>query len=190
MKYQQLSLFDLFPEEEKTNEQEIEEYKNSLNTPLEKMTYDLFIGWWELRKGLQAVKDVVSSVVKSKTYHYGNMEKGMYIFSIQEDEKKVMIFDNGTHYLACECIDDIEQVLFNNEFICFPAMYCKVYDRQGNIIHQYGTRNDDIRYIACISEWKMNQFSFNRIEEKKPVKDFYEIKFKFKDLVNYWGECV
>ena len=130
------------------------------------------------------------------------MEKGLYIFSLNKNGRHMLIFENENHYLGFEpsCYStmpsgelrdiDFEDYLLGKETIEFPALFCPCYDLNGNRIQKYcdNPYKDDIRHIVCIKEWHMDKFSENRMEKGKKIKDFYEVEFTLRDLINYWGE--
>ena len=199
---------DLVEEERKKNDiskNELESWVNNNDDPLIKIAYDSYYSSrWELDtcKGIQ---EKLIEIAKTKCYHYGNMGKGLYIFSINNEGRYFIIFENENHYLTHEAsgwkleygsygnIIDVpfDDYLLGKETISFPAMYCACYDLKGNRIHKYTDQDnykEDIRHIVCIKEWQMDKYSKNRMQEGKKIKDFYEVEFYLTDLINYWGE--
>ena len=139
-------------------------------------------------KTIPQLQERIQKVVESKCYHYGNMKKDLYVFSIVDGDSKRLCFQS-LDYTVQTKIDDIDEVLRGNEKICFPACEIWIYDVNGQLITSgYGNYKDDIRYKILCEIWKILDFSSNRIEEGKKPKDFYECEFKLEDLSNYWGE--
>ena len=151
------------------------------------------------------LKSRFEAIADTKCYHYGNMEKGLYIFSLcdKQTSREILVFENENHYLLFtnfgfkfdettkEVVDyTLDDVLSGKATISFPALFCPCFDLDGNKIEDYYDGTDyqkDIRHIVCIKEWQMDKFSKNRIQENKRIKDFYEVEFRFQDLVAYWG---
>ena len=191
------------------SEQELYNWVEKNNDPLIKIAFDCYISSTDIEFGNHNdIKEKLQKIANSKCYHYGNLEKGLYIFSINNEGRHMIVFENDKHYLVNEpncwklsndsygtMVDiDFDDYLLGKETLSFPALYCPVYDLKGNRIHQYTQGvgkdyQDDIRHIACIKEWKMNKYSRNRIyDQNKMIKDFYECEFTLPDLINYWGE--
>lgn len=190
------------------DEKQFKEWINSHENPLIRIASDHFLGYrWDGHNK----KDIIARLektVSTKCYHYGNMEKGLYIFSLydEEYEKHLIVFENEKHYLAFCCNDFfmietpsgkaipdcvLEDYLTGKQTFKFPACYCPCYDLNGNRIEQYAGHDnyqDDIRYIVCIKEWHMDKFSENRMKKGKKIVDFYEVEFTLQDLIKYWGE--
>lgn len=141
---------------------------------------------------IESKREEIMKVVKTKCYHYGNMEKGLYIYSFKEEYQSggksyYLMFDNG-EYVVTIRVDNIDNVLMGKELICFPACALDIFDKNGNWINSgYGKHKNDIRYKILCDSWKILDFSINRIGNSKP-KDFYECQFKWEDLTKYWGE--
>ena len=203
---------NLVEEEKKLKDISIKEFQKWLsnhNDPLIRIAFDCYISATELEFGIHNdIKKKLEKIVATKCYHYGNMEKGLYIFSLSNEGRHMIVFENSKHYLvnepncwklsngSCGTLVDIDfdDYLLGKETLSFPALYCPCYDLKGHRIHQYtqGLESDyqnDIRHIVCIKEWKMDKFSTNRMyDNHKMIKDFYECEFRLPDLINYWGE--
>ena len=189
------------------SEKELQEWTAANPDPLIRIAFDCFISSTEIEFGNHNdIKDKLNEIVKTKCYHYGNLGKNLYIFSINCKGRYMIVFENSNHYLVFEpslwklehgsygnMVDvAFDDYLLGKETISFPALYCPCYDTKGNRIHQYTDQDhyqEDIRHIVCIKEWKMDKFSTNRMyENRKKIKDFYECEFRLTDLINYWGE--
>lgn len=188
-------------------EQEFVSWLNKNDDPLIKISFDCYISSTELEFGNHNdIKAKLEKIAATKCYHYGNLEKGLYIFSINCEGRHMIVFENNKHYLVFEpslwklehgsygnMVDvKFDDYLMGKETIVFPALYCPCYDLKGNRIEQYADQDhyqEDIRHIVCIKEWKMDKYSRNRIyDQHKKIKDFYECEFTLTDLINYWGE--
>lgn len=200
---------NLVEEEKKLKDissQELMNWVESHNEPLIRIAFDLFISAIEIESGINNdIKDKLEKILATKCYHYGNMEKGLYIFSLCYDDIYKFVFENEKHYLAAEpnnwklehdtygnVVDvPLEDYLSGKEKLSFPALYCHCYDMNGKHIEEYadGERyKEDIRHIVVIQEWQMNKFSENRMNKGKKIKDFYEVEFALPNLIKYWGE--
>lgn len=201
---------DLVEEEKKLkdiSEQEFMNLVNNHNDPLIRIAFDCYISSTELEFGVHNdIKRKLEEIVATKCYHYGNMEKGLYIFSLNNKGRHMIVFENDKHYLVNEpncwklehgsygnMVDiEFDDYLLGKEKLSFPALYCPCYDLKGNRIEQYADQDhyqEDIRHIVCIKEWRMDKFSTNRMyDNHKMIKDFYECEFTIPDLINYWGE--
>ena len=137
-------------------------------------------------------KEEVEWIADKKIYHYGNMEKDLYIYSLFNGTYWYLVFENLNHILLNKChIEDIRAVLESKVSICFPACFVPCFDNNGRKITKFAEQDnyqEDIRHIICIKEWKMNKYSTNRINQGKKIKDFYECEFYMKDLTAYFGE--
>ncbi len=216
---EQLSLFDFgensngeylnLVEEEKRlhdiTEKELEDFIQNHENPLIRIAYRFFIGYGWDGHVLRDVKEKLEKIVATKCYHYGNMEKGLYVFSLNsydfDYKTAIFVFENENHYLIFDSFgfkslnplveNTIDDYLKSEVKFDFPAIHCEIYDMKGNRIEQYADGEDyqkDIRHIVCIKEWQMNKYSTNRITAGKRIKDFYECEFYLRDLVNYFGE--
>lgn len=201
---------NLAQEEKQKNdlsEQQLNEWINSHENPLIRIADHYFCGYEWDGHCYKDIADRLEAIVKTKCYHYGNMEKGLYIFSLYDKltDRYILVFENEKHYLGFGCNDffliesqegatiqdcDLDDYLMGKQTIKFPALYCPCFDLQGNRIEEYcdNPYQNDIRHIVCIKEWQMDKYSFNRIQKDKKVKDFYEVEFYLHDLINYFGE--
>lgn len=188
------------------SEQELMSWAKSNNDPLIKIAFDCYISSTEIEFGNHNdIKTKLNEIVETKCYHYGNLEKNLYIFSINCKGRFMLIFENPNHYLVYEpslwklehgsygnMVDvAFDDYLMGKEKIGFPALFCPCYDKKGNRIHQYADQDhykEDIRHIVCIKEWQMDKYSNNRMKEGKKIKEFYECEFELTALINYWGE--
>jgi len=200
---------NLVEEEKKLKDissQELMNWVESHDEPLIRIAFDLFISAIEIESGINDdIKDKLEKIVATKCYHYGNMEKGLYIFSLCCDDIYKFVFENEKHYLAAEPNNwklehdtygnvvsvPLEDYLLGKEKLNFPALYCHCFDINGKRIEKYASQDhykEDIRHIVVIQEWQMNKFSENRIHQGKKIKDFYEVEFALPNLIDYWGE--
>lgn len=200
---------NLVEEEKKLNDisaKELELWVTKHENPLVRIVFDLFISCIEIEEGINNdIKEKINRIIATKCYHYGNLEKGMYIFSLCDGDYFKIIFQNENHYLAAEPNNwklehdtygnvvsiPLEDYLLGKETIAFPALYCHCYDLNGNRIEKYANQEqykEDIRHIVVIQEWQMNKFSENRMNKGKKIKDFYEVEFALPNLIDYWGE--
>lgn len=185
---------------------ELQDFVNNHENPLVKIVFDNFFGWWEFEKETPLqIKQEIEEIVNSKCYHYGNMQKGIYVFSLKSKDRFRFIFENEKYYLVFSatggCKEGYEHTELDSEVddylkgefpFIFPACYCSCYDLKGNKIEDYAEQEhyeEDIRHIVVIKEFQMDKFSVkNRIEPNKKIKDFYEVLFYMRDFINYWGE--
>ena len=211
---EQLNLFDfgenetgkyvnLVEEEEMSREISEKQLKKALaehSNPLVRIIYNEMFGYgWDCK----LKKDIIplcEKIFATKCYHYGNMQKGLYIFSLYDEryDNSIFVFENENHYLIFHTGYDalkqrnltIDEYLKSEQTFCFPALHCHCYDLNGNHIELYCDNpcTNDIRHIVCIKEWQMNKYSTNRMTAGKRIKDFYECEFCLRDLVNYFGE--
>lgn len=187
------------------SEKEFINWVNSHHDPLVKIAYDLFYGYYWKDYTFNELKERLENIVESKCYHWANMSKNMYVFSLKGNGKIMLMFENENHYVANELqlwkleygsygklVDvGLDDYLLSKETMSFPALHCHCYDTNGNRLHQYADGKDykeDIRHIVCIKEWNMDKFSKNRMNADKKIKDFYEVEFTWDDFTNYWGE--
>ena len=189
------------------NEKQLEEWIKNHENPLIRIADEYFCGYEWDGHFYKDIADRLEEIVKTKCYHYGNMSKGLYIFSLYDKltDRYILVFENEKHYLGFGCNDffmihspsgveiqdcTLDDYLMSRQSIKFPALYCPCFDLNGNKIEDYHDSDyqNDIRHIVCIKEWQMDKFSFNRIQEGKKIKDFYEVEFYLKDLTRHWGE--
>lgn len=184
---------DLVEEEKRKNDIAEEEYNSWVENhenPLIRISNDLICRLDY--KTFNEMKEDVEWIADKKIYHYGNMEKDLYIYSLFNGTYWYLVFENLNHILLNKChIEEIDDVLKSKKSICFPATYLVCYDANGKHITKYEEQDnyqEDIRHIICIKEWQMNKYSKNRIYQGKKCKDFYECEFYLKDLTAYFGE--
>lgn len=173
--------------------EELEKWVESNYEPLTKIVFHLCVGYIELgRKTNNEIKEMINKIVDTKCYHYGNMKKDLYIFSLTDGCRQFLVFYNLKHYLVAYINDDtLENYFMGRADIVFPASYCPIFDEKGNRIEQYADGENykkDIRHIVIMDEWQAKSYSRNRINEGKNIKDFYECEFTLPDLIKYWGE--
>lgn len=173
------------------SDKEFQEWLTNHNDPLVKISYDL-LPYDKKQLTYNEIKEECEWVAFQKVYHYGNMEKDLYVFTLFNGDSWFFVFLNQNHYLVNRnCVysqKEVEDVLFGNKLISFNALAVSVYDLKGNLITEYGDREEDIRYRAVINEWQMNKYGDNRMEKGKKIKDFYEVELSLPKLTAYWGE--
>lgn len=192
---------------------EVNDFVDNHDNPLVRVIFRAFYPFYmggrkvDPKAWIKEIEDILAT----KCYHYGNMNKNLYIYSLQGRGKFVFVFENENHYIV-ECsshftlepdakgvmdvhdftIDEYLSASHKDAYLCFPACNTPCFDSKGNSILEYYDGKlwqKDIRHIVCIKEWQMDKYSFeNRVREGNAIKDFYEVKFYLKDLINYWGE--
>lgn len=144
-----------------------------------------------------SVEDIQREIqreVDTKCYHYGNMEKGIYAYTykIEFEDGEVMYWfcvENEKHIVVVKHLKSLDDLLNGNEKICYPACEVYMFDSNGSQIRNgYGHYKDDIRYKVLCEEFEILEFSTNRIDPKKPPKDFYEAEYTLPDFIKHWGE--
>lgn len=144
----------------------------------------------EIQKEIQEQAD-------SKTYHFGNLDKGIYAYSykIKFEDGEVMywfVIENKNHIVVIRHFGKIEELLDGTEKICYPACACYLFEHTENGLKQitsgYGNGKDDIRYKILCDEFKILEFSGNRIYPNKKPTDFYEAEYEFGKFVEYWKQ--
>ena len=172
------------------SDKEFQEWLENHNDPLVRIAYDL-LPYERKKLTYNELKEKLEWVAFQKVYHYGNMEKGLYIYTLFDGDTWTFIFENENHIMVNTnrfySQREVEDVLFGKKLVSFNAMAVRVYDLNGNQIHQYGDKEQDIRYQVVINEWKMNKYGDNRIDKGKKIKDFYEVELSLPKLVDYWG---
>ena len=175
------------------SEQDFRKWLQDNENPLIKIAGDFLINYYDLEtKTKKELQEELEQIAANKTYHYGNMEKGLYIFTLKSGSCRCFLFQNDNHimvnlnYVYSE--KELEQTLFGETKIIFNALSVRVYDLQGNRIERYGNKDKDIRYQCTINEWKMDKYGENRIHESQKINDFYEIALFLPKLSEYWGE--
>ena len=185
---------DLVEEEKRKSDLAIADYEKRLEEH-ENPLVRILAGLWCSRFGQNTFNETLEQLdreVESKCYHYGNLEKLMFVFTLEtEDEERYFIFENKEHYLLfVHGISNklLDEYLLGNKTLSCPALGVEVYDKQGHKIWKFGDKDQDIRYQCIINEWHMNKFGTNRMDHNKKIKDFYEIEFTLPKLIEYWGE--
>lgn len=176
------------------SDKEFQEWLKNHNDPLAKIAYDLLP--YERRKLTHnELKEKLEWVATQKTYHYGNMEKGLYIYTLFDGDTWTFVFENENHIMVntnrLYSQKEVEDVLFGKKLVSFNAMAVRVYDLKGSLITKYAEQDNkeqDIRYQVVINEWQMNKYGDNRMNKGKKIKDFYEVELSLPKLTAYWGE--
>ena len=176
------------------SDKEFQKWLENHNDPLVRIAYDLLP--YERRKLTHnELKEKLEWVATQKTYHYGNMEKGLYIYTLFDGDTWTFVFENENHIMIntnrCYTQKELEQYLFGENLINFNAMSVAVYDLKGNLITKYAEQDNkeqDIRYQVVINEWQMGKYGDNRMNKGKKIKDFYEVELSLPKLTAYWGE--
>ena len=176
------------------SEKEFQEWLENHNDPLVKIAYDL-LPYDKKQLTYNEIKENCEWVAFQKVYHYGNLEKDLYVFTLFNGNSWFFVFLNQNHYLvnknSVDSQKEVEDVLFGKSLIQFNAMAVSVYDLNGNLITEYAdqdSKEQDIRHQAVINEWQMNKYGDNRMEKGKKIKDFYEVELSLPKLTEYWGE--
>ena len=176
------------------SEQEFQKWLANHNDPLVKIAYDL-LPYEKRQLTYNEIKEECEWVAFQKVYHYGNLGKDLYVFTLFNGNYWFFIFLNKNHYLvnrnSVDSQKEVEDVLFGNKLISFNALAVSVYDLKGNLITKYAEQDNkeqDIRYQVVINEWQMNKYGDNRINVGKKIKDFYEVELLLPKLTAYWGE--
>lgn len=211
MSEQELNLFDFgtndkgeyvnLVEEEKRlkdiSEKDFQEWLKNHDNPLVRIAFDCCMPYDYLDKyTYNELKEELEWIAFQKVYHYGNMEKGLYIFTLFTGSCWFFVFENENHYIAnintMYSQKEVEKYLFGKELIQFNALSVRVYDLKGNLITEYGGSTDkideDIRQKAVINEWQMNKYGDNRMNKGKKIKYFYDVELSLPKLTAYWGE--
>lgn len=211
LKSEKLNLFDfgtnkdgqyvnLVEEEKKLNdinEQDFQKWLLNHQNPLVRIAYDILCPYNKLEKSTyNELKEKLEWIAEQKVYHYGNMEKDFYVYTLFQGDCWCFVFETLNHvmlninYLYSQ--KEVEQCLFGDKVIPFNALAVRVYDTNGNRINRYADQDrykEDIRHIVCINEWQMDKYSENRMNKGKKIKDFYEVELSIPKLVKFWGEC-
>ena len=187
---------NLVEEEKRLKDISNKEFRNWVDNndnPLIKVVADFFRSSYDFEnKTKNELKEELEWIVEQKVYHYGNMEKGLYIYTLFDGECWAFVFENEKHIMVnlnyAYSSKEIDEILFGNKLIQCNALAVRVYDLKGNRINEYGNKEKDIRYQCLINEWKANVYGDNRMNEGKKIKDFYEIAINLTKLIEYWGE--
>ena len=174
--------------------QQFMQWLKSHDNPLVRIAYDL-LPYERNKLTYNELKEELEWVAFQKAYHYGNMEKGLYIYTLFDGDNWTFIFENENHIMVntnrCYSQKEVEDVLFGNKPIPFNALAVSVYDLKGNLITEFAEQDhyqEDIRYQVVINEWQMNKYGDNRMDKGKKIKDFYEVKLSLPKLTDYWVE--
>ena len=174
--------------------QQFMQWLKSHDNPLVRIAYDL-LPYERNKLTYNELKEELEWVAFQKAYHYGNMEKGLYIYTLFDGYNWTFIFENENHIMVntnrCYSQKEVEDVLFGNKPIPFNALAVSVYDLKGNLITEFAEQDhyqEDIRYQVVINEWQMNKYGDNRMDKGKKIKDFYEVELSLPKLTDYWVE--
>lgn len=159
--------------------------------PLIHIAYDFLINP-DFYKTYNKIIEELEWIAEQKVYHYGNMEKGLYIYTIFNGDCWAFVFENEHHIMVnlnyIYSQKELEKYLFGKELIQMNALSVRCYELNGKRIDDYGDKEKDIRYRVIIDEWQMDKYSENRMKENKKIKDFYEVALPLPKLMEYWGE--
>lgn len=177
-------------------DKEFQEWLTSHHDPLVRVAYDTMLPYEKLQLTHNELKDELEWVAYQKVYHYGNMEKGLYIYTLFNGNAWGFAFENEKHIMVngnwVYSQKEVEEVLFGKKLLQFNALAVRVYDLNGNLITEYGGDDehidDDIRQQVVINEWQMNKYGSNRMNTGKKIKHFYEVELSLPKLSEYWGE--
>lgn len=178
------------------SDKEFQEWLDNHHDPLVKIAYGNMLSYEKLQLTHNELKEELEWVAYQKVYHYGNMEKGLYIYTLFNGNAWGFVFENDKHIMVngnwVYSKKEVEDILFGKEAIQFNALAVRVYDLKGNHITEYGRNNenidDDIRQKVVINEWQMNKYGNNRMNSGKKIKYFYEVELSLPKLIEYWGE--
>lgn len=143
---------------------------------------------------LEEIQNEIEKVAKTKCYHYGNMNKGIYAYSFKEDDDCYLFcIENDNYIVVVRHIASINKLLCGEEKICYPACFVDIFETHENqpikvVRGGYGEYKQDIRYKVLCEDFKILEFSTNRIDPNKKPKDFYECEFTLHDFIKYHGE--
>lgn len=148
---------------------------------------------WQDHRTLEEIRKDIREVAKTKCYHYGNMAKDIYAYSFKEDDDFYWFcIENPKHIVVVKHTSDINNILTGKETICYPACCVYLFEKTENGLKKidsgWGEYKQDIRYKIICDEFKILEFSTNRIYPDKKPKDFYEAEYKLSDFINYWGD--
>lgn len=146
------------------------------------------------------VKKKVEKIMSTRCFHYYNMKTLMSIQSyVDEDNTMKIMFENENtgHFLMLRYHmeeDQLDDILRGKKEIGFSACAIDVFDRNGEIIHQYSDEDyrKDIRQIVVCDEWHALDVGKPIMDYIKKPKMFCEITAKLPDIIenlkNYYGE--
>lgn len=176
------------------SDKEFQEWLENHNDPLVRIAYDL-LPYDRKKLTHNELKEKLEWVAFQKVYHYGNMEKGLYIYTLFDGDTWTFIFENEKHIMVntnrLYSQKEVEDTLFGKKLVSFNAMAVRVYDLKGSLITKYAEQDNkeqDIRYQVVINEWQMGKYGDNRMNKGKKIKDFYEVELSLPKLTAYWGE--
>lgn len=178
------------------DEKSFHEWLDHHENPLIRLAADFLVSYYELEtKTYNELKEKLERIVEQKTYHYGNMAKDFYIYTLNAGGNcYCFVFDTPNYIMAnlnyCYGQKEVDKVLFGEELIQMNALSVRCYTKNGNRIDEYSDNDpkDDIRYKVVMDEWQMHKFGENRIRKGKKIKDFYEVAIALPKLIEYWGE--
>lgn len=141
------------------------------------------------------IQEQIQKEAESKTYHYGNMELDIYVYSFKlGDDCYLLIFENPKHLVGIIHHGKIEEILRGEKNVCFPACEVYMWEQTENGVKYINSgysdnrKEEDIRYKIICGEFKVLEFSKNRIYPNKKPMDFCEAEFKLEDFINYYGD--
>lgn len=181
------------------SDKEFQDWIDNHFEPLIRVAADFSINYYDLEnKTKNELKEELERIVASKCYHYGNMEKDFYVYSLQCSEKCYCFVFETLNYIMVNInyvygSKELTEYLFGNKLIQFNALSVRVYDHKGKRINEYGEYGhieDDIRQKAVIHEWQMHKYGQNRMSNSsgKKIKNFYEVEIALPNLTAYLGE--
>ena len=176
------------------SDKEFDDWVANHDEPLIRVLNDFAVNYYDREhKTNNELKEELERIVESKCYHYGNMEKNLYIYTLNVGGCRCFVFDNCKHLMVNLNYlyggeEELEEYLYGKQLIQCNALSVRVYDLKGNKINEYGNKEEDIRYKCLINEWKANIYGINRMNKGKKIKDFYEIAIDLTKLTAYWGE--
>lgn len=212
MKEKELNLFnfgnddngnyvDFAEEERKRIEENRKEYpfEDLIKGNEDSADYKIVASWFcnsicQWGKTLAEIQKEISNIVKTKCYHYGNMNKGIYVYTYKveydsgETAYKLMIITPKNIVGVNYTIDDLDGLLDGEIKISYPACCVDIFDTKGNNIGLFDENHNDRRHDILIGDLKLNEFSDNRLEKNKKPNDFYECEFALTDFIKYWGD--
>ena len=142
---------------------------------------------------LEEVRQEILKEAKSKTYHYGNLRLDYYVYSFKyANDGWWVVLENPNHLVLIRHTGNIDDLLFGKEKMCYPACEVTLFEQTDTglkkIMSGYGEYKSDIRYTVLCEEFKILEFSTNRIDPNKKPTDFYEAEHTLEDFMKYWGE--
>lgn len=175
------------------SEKDFQEWLAKHENPLVRIAHDCWTPFdYVDRYSYNELKEELEWIAAQKIYHYGNLEKGLYVYTLFTGSCWCFVFENENHVMVnlnyIYSGKEVEKYLHGYKLIHFNALSVRVYDLKGNKITEYGEKEKDIRYQAVINEWQMNKYGDNRMNENKKIKDFYEVELSLPKLTAYWGE--